>query len=143
MWPHGEAETGFFYGFPSINGVSMKTADEYYGPPSDPDAIERAVTADQSRTMYQTHLEGRFAGLTPQVARTQTCIYTASPDSGFIIDQHPACPGVLVVSPCSGHGFKHSAAIGEAVAARLLNQAQTVDLSAFSLARFAASTGKY
>ncbi|WDR04538.1 N-methyl-L-tryptophan oxidase [Devosia rhodophyticola] len=136
MWPHGDDESGFFYGFPSIDGQSMKTADECYGPASDPNAIDRLVTPEQSSQMYQSHMAGRFAGLTPQVARTQTCIYTASPDSGFIIDQHPQRDNVLVVSPCSGHGFKHSAAIGEAVAARLLQQPHPIDLNAFSLSRF-------
>ena len=36
---------------------------------------------------------------------------------------------VLVVSACSGHGFKHSAGIGEAVAAELAGAGGTVDLS--------------
>jgi len=41
---------------------------------------------------------------------------------------------VTVVSACSGHGFKHSAALGEAVADTLLGRAPQVDLAPFSWA---------
>lgn len=135
MWPHGAKEDGFFYGFPSMDGATMKTADEFYGAAADPDALDREVPAADSARMYRTHLAGRFAGLTAREARTATCIYTATPDSGFIIDWHPGMRNVLAVSPCSGHGFKHSAAIGEAVAATVLGRPTPVELSAFSLDR--------
>jgi sarcosine oxidase len=36
-----------------------------------------------------------------------------------------------VVSACSGHGFKHSAALGEALAAQLLCGHSAVDLAPF------------
>jgi sarcosine oxidase len=42
---------------------------------------------------------------------------------------------VLVASPCSGHGFKHSAAIGEALAELAIDGASRLDLTPFSLAR--------
>ena len=55
-----------------------------------------------------------------------TCLYTVTPDSHFLIDRHPRNERVLVVSPCSGHGFKHSAGIGEAVAELATAGAQRV-----------------
>jgi sarcosine oxidase len=49
-------------------------------------------------------------------------MYTATPDFQFRIGPDAARPNVIVVSACSGHGFKHSAAIGErAVAMALQN----------------------
>ena len=42
----------------------------------------------------------------------------------------------MVVSACSGHGFKHSAGIGEAVAQHLVEGRAQVDLAPFTLARF-------
>ena len=42
---------------------------------------------------------------------------------------------VMVVSACSGHGFKHSPAIGEAVAQRLTGDASEIDLGAFGFER--------
>lgn len=135
MWPHGQSEDGFFYGFPTLDGQSFKTADEFYGAASDPDRIDRTVPAEDSQRMFDTHIRGRFTGVTARAVKTATCIYTATPDSKFLIDRHPDHPNVLVVSPCSGHGFKHSAAIGESVAQWVLDGQSVIDLSSFNLAR--------
>ncbi len=69
-----------------------------------------------------------------------TCLYTVTPGFGFVIDRHPDWENVLVASPCSGHGFKHSAAIGEALAERVTLGTSRLDLAPFSLARFAESS---
>lgn len=135
MWPHGNSEDGFFYGFSSLDGATMKTADEFYGAASDPNTLDRAVPASDSARMHRAHIAGRLAGVSAHAARTTTCIYTATADSAFVIDRHPDQPNVLVVSPCSGHGFKHSAAIGEAVAQMLTGANSTIDLTPFRLAR--------
>ena len=135
MWPHGENEDGFFYGFPSLDGMTMKTADEFYGAASDPNAIDRAVPLSDSARMHKAHVAGRLAGVSAHASRTATCIYTATADSAFVIDRHPDQPNVLVVSPCSGHGFKHSAAIGEAVAQTLTGRGSAIDLMPFRLSR--------
>jgi sarcosine oxidase len=42
----------------------------------------------------------------------------------------------MIASPCSGHGFKHSPAIGEALADWALERDGRHDLSAFRLSRF-------
>jgi sarcosine oxidase len=47
-------------------------------------------------------------------------------------------PQVLVASPCSGHGFKHSAAIGEALAELATTESSRLDLTPFALKRLAA-----
>lgn len=135
MWPHGETQDGFFYGFPSQDGVSVKTADEYYGAASDPNAIDRVVPDSDSQRMHRDHLAGRLKGLTSRVVKTATCIYTVTPDSAFLIDRHPEHSQILVASPCSGHGFKHSAAIGESLAQWALDGQPAIDLSPFALAR--------
>ena len=86
--------------------------------------------------MREVHLEGRLAGLQTEAARAVTCLYTVTPDSNFLIDRHPDHGRVLVVSPCSGHGFKHSAAIGEAAAEIMMDGQSRLDLSPFALSRF-------
>ena len=68
--------------------------------------------------------------------KAATCLYTVTPDFGFVIDTLPGAHRVIVASPCSGHGFKHSAAIGEALAQRVVDGASRLDLGAFALARF-------
>ena len=89
--------------------------------------------------MYSAQVQGRLVGVSPRCLRAVTCLYTVTPGFGFVIDRHPDWERVLVASPCSGHGFKHSAAIGEALAERAIDGTSRLDLTPFSLARFATS----
>ena len=61
-----------------------------------------------------------------------------TPDAGFVVDALPGMERVLAVSACSGHGFKHSAAVGEAVAQVVVTGTSAIDLSAFGIGRFGA-----
>ena len=77
-------------------------------------------TVRSPRTMpasvYEDHARGRLRGITPRVLRTATCLYTSTPDASFLVRPHPESEAITFVSACSGHGFKHSAALGEALA---------------------------
>lgn len=42
----------------------------------------------------------------------------------------------MIASPCSGHGFKHSTAIGEALVEQVIAGKSKIDISTFSLKRF-------
>ena len=59
-------------------------------------------------------MRGRLRGVQPRSLRAATCLYTEAPGARFWIERVEQGP--IVVSACSGHGFKHSAAVGEAVA---------------------------
>ena len=63
--------------------------------------------------------------------RTATCLYTSTPDASFLVRPHPESEAITFVSACSGHGFKHSAALGEALALRLLGRTPPVSLDPF------------
>jgi sarcosine oxidase len=135
---HGPREADSCYGFPPIPGEgSMKIATERYVPLQSVDALDRTVSPAEVEEMYRTQVAGNIAGVAQELVKARVCTYTVTPDHGFIIDDHPTLSNVTVVSACSGHGFKHSAAIGEAVAQRCLNGKSQIDLSAFSLSRFA------
>ncbi|MBN9333733.1 N-methyl-L-tryptophan oxidase [Devosia sp.] len=137
IWPHGESADDFFYGFPEIDGLgAIKIADEYYGDAINPDEIDRDVPLSASEDKFKRHVAPRLRGVSGQRHKAVTCLYTATPDSGFVIDFHPNDDKVLIVSPCSGHGFKHSAAIGEAAAQLITTGQSAIDLSAFRIDRF-------
>jgi sarcosine oxidase len=137
IWSHGASPNDFFYGFPSLSGSNaVKTAGEQYDAFIHPDEIERNVVSSESDAMRAEHLRGRVQGLRPHVLRAVTCLYTITPDSDFLIDRHPESERILVVSPCSGHGFKHSAAIGEAAAQCAVEGRSAIDVSPFALSRF-------
>lgn len=112
IWNWGPGEGEVYYGFPDLGG-GVKVATEGHAV-CDPDAVGREVTAAEIDTMYQRHVRGRLRGVQPRSLRAATCLYTEAPGARFWIDRVEQGP--IVVSACSGHGFKHSAAVGEAVA---------------------------
>ncbi|MBI6673013.1 N-methyl-L-tryptophan oxidase [Pseudomonas syringae] len=135
---HGPGDADVNYGFPPLPGEnSMKVATEQYLETSAADQLDRTITAREEQEMFRTQVQGRIAGLTPKVVKSSVCAYTVTPDCHFIIDEHPHLKNVTVVSACSGHGFKHSAGLGLALAQRCIEGESDVDLSAFSLQRFA------
>jgi sarcosine oxidase len=84
--------------------------------------------------MYERCIRHRLPGLSGRCVKTRVCLYTVTEGSRFIVDRLPSMPNVIVASPCSGHGFKHSAAIGECLAQLATRGRSTIDLSAFALA---------
>lgn len=70
------------------------------------------------------------------------CRYTMAPDAHFIVDRHPEVGEVLVLSPCSGHGFKFASVIGEIAADLLVTGSAAFDLSPFALPRLASADDK-
>ena len=66
--------------------------------------------------MFRNHVAGRLRGVRPGALRSTACMYTVTPDAGFVVDWLPGDARVLVASACSGHGFKHSAGVGELLA---------------------------
>ena len=131
--------SGGFYGFPAIDGPhgGLKLATERYDATVDPDRGSRHLDtdlADSARTLHERYLARHFPWVTAEPLRTTSCLYTCTRASRFIIDQHPDHPNVRIVAACSGHGFKHSAAIGEAVAQSISVGISEIDLTPFALA---------
>jgi sarcosine oxidase len=132
IWIHG-AEGASFYGFPKADGFDgVKVATEQTERSTTADAIDRVVTSAETLRTFETHIRGRLRGVNPHSVHDATCLYTTTPDGRFVIDRHPESPDVTVVSACSGHGFKHSAALGEAIADSLLGRAPRFDLASFA-----------
>jgi sarcosine oxidase len=127
-----------FYGFPAIDGRAggVKLGTESYAVTSEPDGRQHPATRTQSDDFHRDYVRDRLPWLGPRTLRTASCLYTSTRGNRFVIDEHPDHDAVLIVSACSGHGFKHSPAIGEA-AARWTTGADSVpglDLSDFRLA---------
>lgn len=137
IWITGSGPEEFFYGFPAVDGPGggLKVASERFAASTSPDACRRDVPPEEGRTMHARHVAGRLPGLRPQAVKAVTCLYTSTRDSRFAVGVHPADEDLLVVSACSGHGFKHSAALGEAVAQLALTGRSAIDLAPFGLGR--------
>ena len=128
-----------FYGFPAVDGPAggIKVAAAQYETPTTPESADRSVSDVEEHAMYERCVNGRLADVGPTCLRSLTCLYTCTPDSGFVIDNDPADDRVIIASPCSGHGFKHAAAIGEAIAELVCDGRAHLDLSEFRIDRFA------
>ncbi|BBP70775.1 sarcosine oxidase [Pseudomonas sp. Seg1] len=134
---HGRGDDKVNYGFPALPGEgSLKIATAQYHTATLPQDIDRTVSAAEEQAMYEHQVRGRIAGVTSTVLKSAVCAYTVTPDRHFIIDEHPSLQHTLFVSACSGHGFKHSAALGEAFAQWCMRGSTDLDLSSFSLKRF-------
>lgn len=134
---HSSGDVDACYGFPPIPGEgSVKIATEQYSVSSQPDHLDRQPSRADARRLFRDLVAPHIAGLAPEWVKASVCAYTVTPDSGFIIDRHPRLAHVTVVSACSGHGFKHSAAIGEALAQWHVDGHSEIDLGSFSLQRF-------
>jgi sarcosine oxidase len=131
---HGDGPA--WYGFPDT-GDGVKLALHHHGETANPDALRRAVHADEVELVrsvarrYMPDADGALRASEP-------CMYTNVPDDHFVIDHHPDHPAVIIASPCSGHGFKFSSALGEVLASMATGDPVLFDTSLFSLARFRA-----
>jgi sarcosine oxidase len=127
------------YGVPAIDGPNggLKVATERYDQVVDPDSSERMIVGGlEEQAMYETLVAPHLPDIGPRCIKSVTCLYTSTPDSHFVVDRHPEMSAVTVVSPCSGHGFKFSAALGEALAEVASGGRPQLDLAPFSWSRF-------
>jgi sarcosine oxidase len=139
IWEFGRWENDFVYGFPAIDGPfgGFKIATETYLETTDPDRVNRRVSPEEINDIYEKYIKNRLTGVPNKCLRTATCLYTVTPQARFVIDKMPENENVILASPCSGHGFKHSAAIGEILAELVTSGKSKIDISAFALKNFA------
>lgn len=123
------------YGFPDVDGAGFKIATEQYAQITALDSYDRAVSAAEAAAMYREFVAPHFSGITNRCLHSAPCLYTVTPDFGFVMDTLPDQNRITIIAACSGHGFKHSPAIGEAVAQKICGESGGIDLGAFSLAR--------
>lgn len=102
-----------FYAVPPVAGLPLKLGDHRVaGPAGDPDREREASPADAAAILAAARRRLR-AFDTYRVAAIRTCYYTVAADERFVI----AADGrALILSCCSGHGFK----FGPLIAARVL-----------------------
>jgi glycine/D-amino acid oxidase-like deaminating enzyme len=107
------------YGTRDIDGLGVKAAPDFDGPPLDPDAELPPATA-ASEAIARLFLAARFPALADApLAGSKSCRYELSPDSHFVAAPHPEHSSVWLLGGGSGHGFKHGPAMAERVAAAL------------------------
>jgi sarcosine oxidase len=122
-----------FYGFPDM-GQGIKIGFHHGGRHIRPDELRQdagAAEIDEIREIARNYLT-----IEPVYGASSVCMYTNTPDEHFIIDEYPGCPQILVVSACSGHGFKFSSIVGKIASDWAMGRAVEFDLGPFALDRW-------
>ena len=126
-----------FYGIPYDPELGLKVSIHHWGTFVEPDEVERAVgAADVGRV--RAFLRRRMPAADGALANAKVCLYTNTPDETFVIDRHPAAPGVAFASACSGHGFKFAPVIGEILADLVTDGSTSWPIEPFRADRFSA-----
>jgi sarcosine oxidase len=140
-WAIANADGSLHYGFPVTGSeTALKVAHHRVGPPTDPDSVDRSPSRDDEADLRRV-LAQHIPGADGPLHEMQVCLYTNTPDSHFIIDQHPAHANVVLASACSGHGFKFAPVIGEALADLALDGGTDLPIGFLGLSRFEAPRG--
>jgi glycine/D-amino acid oxidase-like deaminating enzyme len=111
-----EMPQGVYYGFPAIDALGVKVAEHSGGeavsdPLTDPRQLDKR---DLSRV--NDFLAECMPTVTGPLNRHAVCFYTMSPDEHFIVDRHPQSNCVVFAAGLSGHVFKFTSVLGEALA---------------------------
>lgn len=96
-------------------GLHQLDAEQFVDDPDEPvDEEIRQGSIKQS----MDYAVRRFAlPRPPTVIDVRACHYTSTASRDFVIDDCPGLPGVILLSPCSGHGFKFTITVGDYAAA--------------------------
>jgi sarcosine oxidase len=131
-----KSEDGHFYQFP-VWGVPGFKIGRYHhlGEHGAADTLSREPNAADERAL-RSGLQRFFPDADGDLLAMRTCMFTNTPDEHFVLDTLPGFEEVVVASPCSGHGFKFSSAIGEILADLAMGQRPKFDLSPFRIGRF-------
>ncbi|HUE74445.1 MAG TPA: N-methyl-L-tryptophan oxidase [Pirellulaceae bacterium] len=131
-----EMPQGVFYGFPAIDALGVKVAEHSGGavvgdPLNDPRQLDER---DLSRA--KEFLAQCMPTVTGPLNRHAVCFYTMSPDEHFLVDLHPQSGRVVFAAGLSGHGFKFTSVLGEALAEMALEGRTSLPVGFLNCGRF-------
>lgn len=139
-----ETPGGVFYGFPALAGSGEIKVAEHTGGHTliDPLAVDRVVHAEEELRL-NAFLAAHIPSVSTERRHHAVCLYTMSPDGAFVVDRHPAYPNVVFAAGLSGHGFKFTSVLGEALAAMALGEPVREPVEFLSLSRPALDAGTF
>lgn len=130
-----EVPDGLFYGVPWYDDHGVKCAEHSGGEDVlGPSALDRAPD-EGDRRRVQAFLRTHLPGVSTRAIGHAACMYTRTPDEHFILDRHPRSPRVVFAAGLSGHGFKFTPALGEALVEMMLEGEATQPVDFLALDR--------
>lgn len=121
------------YGVPGMwRAAGFKVAEHGTGATTSADA--RTFEIDEvGAARVREYVREVLPGFDPEPLTAETCLYTMTPDEGFVLD---ARGPIVIASACSGHGFKFAPAVGDIVARIATDSPPLSPLEPFMLDRF-------
>ncbi len=136
-----EADEGIYYGFPEYDVPGFKIGRYHHlDERVQPDTVDR-VCHPRDEAALREAVSRYFPAANGPLRSSAVCMFTNTPDEHFIIDRAPDAPEVLLVSPCSGHGFKFCSVIGEICADLVEHGTTSHNIALFGLGRFRGARG--
>ena len=121
------------YGVPAFGGApGVKIAEHMTGTETSADGRSFDRDAEGAERVGR-YVRTTLPSFDPEPLASETCLYTTTPDEGFIFE---AGGPLVIASACSGHGFKFGPVVGELIASMITGGAPPAPLAPFSLARF-------
>jgi sarcosine oxidase len=122
------------YGFPSVDGETVKIGVSDDDAPQHPDDIDRVVHPADLEPAVR-YVGAALPDLDPEPARSVICLQENSPDRHFVVGT--LSPGLTVLAGFSGHGFKFAPVIGDVAAELALDGGTSRPIEQFAPNRFA------
>ena len=133
---------GAYYGFPiaeisdTKNPIGFKFAYHYPGAETDPDEVDRNITAIDKEPLLG-FIERYMPKAKGQVLDIKTCLYSNSKDEHFVIDCLKETEGrVCFARGFSGHGFKFVSVVGEIMSDLAIKGFTSLPIEFLSAKRF-------
>lgn len=131
----GQADGHDIYGLPSEEYPGLVKVALHEGVDIDPDERDKGDNSWIIKTVAD-YVDTYIPGLESTPSVIETCIYTNTPDSNFILDAHPAWKNIIIGAGFSGHGFKLSPVVGQILGQLALGKTPTNDMKPFRINRF-------
>jgi len=135
-WPPNALHYGFPMAIDGSTGLGLKLALHQAAVQTDPDRVDRSITADDLAGL-RAFVRRFIPDADGPVVDARVCLYTNTPDGHFAIGRHPLHDGVIAASACSGHGFKFAPVLGRALADLALDGTTSLPIAFLDPARFA------
>jgi glycine/D-amino acid oxidase-like deaminating enzyme len=111
-----DISTTGYYGFPLSRQGVVKIANHGPGREMSPESPNRVVTPQEEQNL-RDFLSSTFPTLADApIVYSRVCMYCDTNDGHFWIAPDPECPGLIVATGDSGHGFKFAPVLGEIIA---------------------------
>jgi sarcosine oxidase len=120
--------------FPSTSARGIKVAFHHNGQPINPEELDR-VASTQEVTAARSQLEVAAPTLAGELTASSACMYTTTRDGHFAIGYVGGNDRVLLVSACSGHGFKFAPVVADIAADLLIHGSARHSATLFRLDR--------